>query len=1590
MSWIDRAGKIQNTLGFPNNFGATTVNGRVAFGATVDVAKNMPQNPGAWNDTLEKGRQGAMGLAQANPLLTGAVLGGVVGGPVGAAAGVAAGGAILGVDKVTGGAASEVLQLAPKNLRSNYAFVRDVSEKNAAMGILTGLTMVAGGILGGIAGIPLGPAGIAAGAAIGVGLTGKAERDLFKSELGANVNKTLSASAKLAGTRYGQEKYNFGRDIVRNTFGNIPGFEYLGDTSKGFGAITSGALNFGFEVTAGMDIAAGKAAGAVARKTLVRPITEPMTGFSRVVLSKSEAARTAQRVEEEVDLIKRTVAGEETPYTPVFKFYNESKGYELAARKEFDSEVGQVAAHLFAGKSFDEIGLLRRVGIGDVTAVEELAARHASTFAEYSRYDDALRTVSKDGIIGFEYQGKTLALSKKFTDNIELVKAEADSLKKEFQWLDSALDLEGGMKDRTVSRWAYVEKIRNDFAKEAAARNVSGTANFVPETGIGKVYQWAYQKSPLSATIRGIDRATNDAPEGIINFNEPVMANTRLASSLREAEKVRASVPENNIRVFDNWSAARTEAEKMNIIDEYSATGFAMLGKKHGIAPAIVEHVIDSYIRNHRLYRESARQANTFKQGYMNDPQNPSTLISDPVLITQLSNGALLPNWTLADKAFAEFAKRNGKEASMFMKSKDGARIAADELNALWRSGTLLRSGYPINVIKDAHIRAWGDAMLFDVWKYLGQDAIQVITNSSNTINRIGRWTGSKVNKNDSIGFIRDEINARQTTLDIIARELKTAKYDVKNPPKKVPDNLLANVESYNELQTNLKILRAKENALVSGIKDNRVKPQTIEVNGEVFEAAGAGRFGQLFMSKIAQKEDLRRAMASVKELGIENMRRSRTGSRAVLPTDEGAHLVAWEQILNDKMRFDPVARMILEKKSDKAIVEYLKSPEGFNYLDRFSASKGDAIEIYDRVKSFVDMYAPSQSLRDAIISDKLTVLELKKLYPDVNQRPPVFSDMADDMLGTSNVYIKGRELVKEGIAWLSTQPTSKLAFSPYFRAKYEQELQSQMFIAKGQNKVLTLEDKARFERRAREYALREYREKLNSFHRNMNYSGITNYLLAFFPAVVEQFRAYARITLEHPDFVIKKLKFAELPSQISEVQQDPNGNEYFEVDLPYFGLKTRVPTSWFNPDNPTGGDIISAHPFVVGSVNKFVNVTNIENRFTDIVLPYGAQKNSLNAVTPNTVRRLSQLFSAKFKQDGEQFNKDVKLFSDQLRFEYVRDNGKEPSNQDWADIFKTAQKQAFYTSVLRFVSSATLPVQGRMVTGITAYADIFTKYQEKFGAEATEQFRQDYPDYYMVTDRLTDPISGIIPDKTSARLVKRNLDSVLNIVSGIGPNGDLTTLGAIFNDEDYAFSPAAQNYLSSTKIPGTNKKFRDLEDAFGQGRASIVSKGWNDFFKVKEIVTQVLKEQDPPVDPTSKYAEAIISRYKNAFVESQKTQNPIWYNEYEAQSRGGANSRQANTITALTIAVEDDKLWGDLSKQPKWELILNYLQFRYGITKKLQAMGTTIDAQKAYGVRQEVGTYVAQMRLQNTEFAKFYDRYFENDKFDFVYEGKE
>jgi hypothetical protein len=297
------------------------------------------------------------------------------------------------------------------------------------------------------------------------------------------------------------------------------------------------------------------------------------------------------------------------------------------------------------------------------------------------------------------------------------------------------------------------------------------------------------------------------------------------------------------------------------------------------------------------------------------------------------------------------------------------------------------------------------------------------------------------------------------------------------------------------------------------------------------------------------------------------------------------------------------------------------------------------------------------------------------------------------------------------------------------------------------------------------------------------------------------------------------------------------------------------------------------------------------------------------------------------------------------------------------------------------------LPVQGRLVTSVTGYVDIFNKYQDKFGAQAAEMFSMDYPDAWMFMDRLSDSTSGINADRTAVGLVVNNKPSIQKIVAGIGVD-NLTVLGSIFNDDDYAFSSAAQAVLQDTKIPGAgNKKFRDVSDAFENGRLSLVSEGWRDYFIIEQTLKDEFARVTPAINPYKGYGAVVLKQYKKAFVDAAKEDNNLWWQEYNAQSGGGAGSRQADTVTALTIALNDEKLGPLLLKQPKFHAVADYLNYRRYVNSMLKRMGTTFDSQQATQLRTQVMLNVAELRASDINFDKLYIRYFENDKFDFVYE---
>lgn len=1598
--------------------------GRINFGTSIDVASNLPQNPKSFNDRAEDARQWllkttgenlgtASGIKKSLPLLVVPVIGGPAVAITGAAYGLAE------LDKKTDGRMSKVMMAGTKGLRSNYAFVQDVARKDAGMGFLAGLNMIAGGVLGGIGGAVIGtlggPAGIIAGAATGAGLgaqlAGKAGRDIAES---GKLGKSLQKSAILSESERGQKLYNFGTDVTRlagEVVGLVPGEaaenNVLKDTNRGIGAAIAGVFNFGFEVTAAADIKAAKLTGIAARGALVGAVAPGKYGLTANLLARTKTADLLRgdRLDGTVDLINRTVAGETTQLTPVMNFYKDNNVPTLLARPEFkDNPAGLTAANVVAGKSFEEQGLIMRVGIGDKTAIAELETRHPATFAELLRQEGIFDTLDARNPFASTKLPEHDMLKGRILEAEDVVKAEIKDLRGQYSWLNKALKLDSALQDRGTSRFAWVERFRNDIATQRSVNKLEGGVDDVTvrETKVGEAIQKVYQRNASSVVVRtiqrgiaGIERGLDDAPHQTVNFNDSLQSVSRVRSTMRKSINTKVLPPLEARELYNSFVVAKTETEKLSIVKKIEERVFEQVANKYNVPASIKDIVLNNYITLTRKNQAKAKEANSEGNAFMIEN---GEVINDPQLISQLANGAYLPDVELIDKAFKRYAKKRGAEASLPINAAIVGKTVLDEFNSIWRTFTLARTGFPINIIRDSTLRTWGDGVILYSLMNLSKDGVDAMLGAPAKMSEMRQWSSKITNRESNLNKIRNDIKLYDNSIKDAERGLKSFKYDPLKPPKEMPDDLVRTLAYLAESKAMVTELRRQENAIVKNIPSKVVGPDKISIEGYDFPAALSGRFGEMAMNKLKGKDDIRALTASVRQLEMAAVRRDRDGGYAIKAIDnEDVHLRSWEVLLNGTLRNDEVGRKIMElrlKGVDAAKIEtevaaWIRSSGSKDLFERFGYDAdfrtqmkvADAKVIYQKSNAALNQFAPDIRLQKMMMEDRVNIIELKKMFPDITTRPDVISDLALDLTGQSNIVRSFSDLSKKAVASLATWAPAKLSYNPYYTAQYELKLQSMIAVASSQGRVLKLSDKAQFEAVARDYAMTQFRAKINAFNRDMNYHGLIDYLFAFFPAVVEQYRAYGRIAMERPEFPLQIFQMSQIPNRLGQVQEDQYGNKYSEVVLPILGINARLSTDWWNAVNPTGGTVLSASPFATAAYNEISKSKKLPTRIHDLILPFGTQANSAGALTPSTIRRTVQAIQATILKNGEQFNRDIDMFMAMKRKEFRDTYGVDPSGSDMSLIQEESKNDAVTLSVVRALGAGILPSQPRYVSPLEKYADLLGKYTKEFGAEGTEKFTNDYPELYMLADKLTDTTSGIRSDDTAVALVRKNGKTVSKMVANID-KGNLRVLGAVFNDDDYAFSSSARAYLTTNNIPGTGKRFQTEADALDVATGSTVNKGWREWNKMIKVVKQTIL--DDGKNPNIGYGKKILDMYKKNFEDQMKTDNNLWWNDKNGKNFSSAKN---NTIDVLTIAANTPELWKDLAKQPRWHSIVDYLNFRYHVKEELERRGSAITSDKAVDIRQQVDIYTANLMAQDINFENFYNRYLDGDTFDYVYE---
>lgn len=1636
-------GNLQKDIG--NDVKTTAVpatNGRIPFGVTLDTSKAIPPKTGTrvvqtrfapsraiTNQDIENRRIDVLKGISAVSGFIGGVIDKVV---------------PESVQKRVSKASETPLKIATagmRNVRSNYAFVRASGDNETAKGMLAGLNLIAGGITGAIAGasvgslagFPFGGVGALPGAAvgalagfrIGMGVSGATQRDIAKSGI---VGENSKQAAIYAESGVGQEHYNFGQDATVQ-LARITGFKSLGDTSMGIGIISKGFLNLGAEVTLDPGLAAASFGGKVVGSTLKGGLVPKSQGLAADLLGRATGIKQIELADREdinFEELKKAGRGEPSKYSTLFAFLDNDAATISNHPLLKNNDMGPTGAALLSKKSDEEKSLVLRIGMGDASAIDELLdnPKYADTAMELNRYESGVAALERDGMMFFRHDNKMMMLGKKYADGDEanMIKAEYAALAAKDDFLRKTIDLRDWLKtDKTVSPFAWVERQRADKAVRATAVTLSGEKlGFNPikwrerdmsnselihgvrqETGTGKLITSLYKNSAFGTPMQIVSRALDDAPHATIKFDEGIQSATRIRTSLRDSVRYGVLKEDEALKVYNDFISAANEGIKYDLVEKYSEAVIRNAAIAAGHHESVADLAVSTYLKNTRETKKEAGLAKTENRAYMVGKDGMG--IEDPQLITQLANGAYLPDVPTIVNAFKEFRKDYPAAVKGARITAYGAKTALDELQAIWRSGTLARGGFPMNILRDANFRAWSDASLFSLYSEMSQTTLESITNGLNSIKKISALEKDTNSPKRTLKKIRNTVDENTRILNVLEGNLEAEGYYKK--PKKgaaatvFPPSVERMVKYRDEIVATNKELLRQQQAILSNVPTKVVaKGRVIQPGWEFPRAVSDEGLAAISRQILEGKESIRGAVASTRELQMDSVRRNSYGLRVIQAADnEPAHLSAWADMLNNHLANDPLSVKIMEGKMSKSeLMNWLQEGAQRPYISRFGLTivekgkparplrRDDAEYIYERVNYAVESLASNEEIRKLVLSGKLTPAELVRIYPNVAERPPVAGDVTTAALATSGIIQRANDFQKNVVTWMATVPTSRLNYNHYFASKYYEKLENLIMVANERGVLPDAENKLRYEKIARSYAINEYRSKINAFSKDMNFAGLMNYVIAFFPAVIEQFRAYGRIMVDNPEFPIRLAYAAQIPEYIGDVQEDAYGNKYIEYTMPRSGLKARFGVSWFNPINPTSGSLLSAGPLVTTVANLAAKrVDFAENKLGEFLIPFGVATNDTSAYTPNTWRKSKDMFDA-WLGNGAQLNKDKDMIAKQYLYDFFADKDRQPNSSEFNDIMARAEDDAFNLSVVRWASSFTMPQQPKMRTAISYYEDRFNEAIKNDPENGAEDFFKNNPDYFMFAAKLTNSLSGIRSDNTAVSLLKRNKFATSEMVAAVT---DLTALGAVFNDDTYIFSSAADAYLRTQKIPGLDAKYRSSEASLENMKSVIVNQGWDSWFKLIQVVSTEMRKPPYNLDPARGYGAEVLKQYKDSFIEQQKTQNPMWHDiKITSGGGGGDTGKLASVVKAITIAANTPEMWKDLSQQPRWFAIAEYMNFRFQINDELKRRKLSYDSKAAIDIQNKVTLKVWELRSKDVTFGQFYDRYFDGDDFSFIF----
>lgn len=698
----------------------------------------------------------------------------------------------------------------------------------------------------------------------------------------------------------------------------------------------------------------------------------------------------------------------------------------------------------------------------------------------------------------------------------------------------------------------------------------------------------------------------------------------------------------------------------------------------------------------------------------------------------------------------------------------------------------------------------------------------------------------------------------------------------------------------------------------------------------------------------------------------------------------------AYVERTNHIVRNDPALMAILRGADDKEIrAFYLENHAGRQVWAGLTERwHGNLDLMIHRQREQMDTMFPTPGLKARVMSGEMTEQAAKAHWPKASERPGIPTEMLQPPSGNGLARFYNRSR-----SWYfkvaSSMPETMLARHPFYVDRYEMHIGRVIANAGGDADKLTLKQINAARARAGVLARRDVGKYMFDTAQRSNLAHHLRFVSPFYMAWSDTMRKWSRIIGDQPEILPLIPKVFMAPNAAFLVT-DEDGNrilsngdvvnaegEVIRHSLDFTEGRITIPTPDFISKWATGSAdtdvqvsksalnvIFQGSPFYLPGPGPLVQIpanhvfTRMFPEWADdpiaaYILPTGTTNASvLEQLQPSVQKNAWLAFAGKFENDrfAQTYSK---LLADEMQA--VRMGKSQPRNQKDLEALITNRTRNWYMlsalgSELGFTTTPT--------SRLDFWRNEFQRYRREYGADATQKFYEEYPDYFEATLSLSSNETGLVATDESwnaaqkyARDIKANPEygwmfaGAANVVPGFDAG---------------IYTAQKVNGQRTTKNPA---------EAYEQ---MVVQRGWMDYMKFAGALNLKLEERKANGGSASLSANsnADLKAIKDEYLSSAKEENVAWANAYEA---GGNGSAIGKFIRTAETAVADNP---ELAERSDFRMLGDYMRVREAVQEKLHERGlVNINAQGASDLKAIVEDWLASAVASDIGFEQMYNR---------------